>query len=146
MTGLTPQRLLRERGMRVTALRRELLKLLLAKRGEPLSHTEIFDQLSAALGRPPDRVTLYRALTAFSEARLVHQVQGTDGVARFCLHEPLRTGCPGNHPHFLCRLCGRMICLSEQPLPHVDVPEGTSVEGKQMLLFGVCPVCQDQEK
>ncbi|MDR1874116.1 MAG: transcriptional repressor [Synergistaceae bacterium] len=145
MKGSTLQKLLRERGMRATLLRREVLKLLLSREKEPLSHTEIFELLTARPGYAPDRVTLYRILAAFSDAKIVHQVQGTDGTVRFCLHEPFQPGCPGNHPHFLCRLCGRMICLADQMLPHVDVPEGTTVEGKQMLLFGVCPACRERE-
>jgi Fur family ferric uptake transcriptional regulator/Fur family zinc uptake transcriptional regulator len=125
--------------MKVTSLRCRLLELLFEKQ-EPLSHTEIFEQL-AALGQVPNRVTLYRVLAAFSDAQIVHQVQGTDGTVRFCLHPaPLGT-CPGNHPHFLCRACGRMICLTEQALPRVEVPKGTIIEGKQLLLFGLCALC-----
>ncbi len=134
------EKLLREKGIKVTRLRREVLELLLNKR-EPLSHTDIFKELSTE-GKAPDRVTLYRVLSAFSSARLVHQIQGIDGTTRFCLHEPSRY-CPGNHPHFLCRFCGRMSCLIDQPLQHVTVPEGSVVEGKQMLIFGICPVCRE---
>lgn len=133
------EKALREKGMRNTVLRRKVLELL-SERQEPLSHAEIFEAL-AALGEMPDRVTLYRTLSAFSDARIVHEVHGTDGIARFCLHEPSREGCLGNHPHFLCRRCGRMSCLSDQPLPYVQVPAGTLVEGKQLLIFGLCPQC-----
>jgi Fur family ferric uptake transcriptional regulator/Fur family zinc uptake transcriptional regulator len=136
---VTPQELLREKGMKNTLLRRRVLELLFDK-GEPLSHLEIFETLAAA-GQTPDRVTLYRTLSAFSDAQIVHEVQGTDGTVRFCLHEPSLGGCFGNHPHFLCRGCGRMSCLSEQSLPYVEVPAGTIVEGKQLLIFGLCPRC-----
>jgi Fur family ferric uptake transcriptional regulator/Fur family zinc uptake transcriptional regulator len=105
-----------------------------------MSHSEILDAL-AAQGETPDRVTLYRTLSVFSDVRIVHEIHGTDGVARFCLQEPSHTGCLGNHPHFLCRRCGRMSCLSDQPLPYVAVPAGTLVEGKQLLVFGLCPRC-----
>jgi Fur family ferric uptake transcriptional regulator/Fur family zinc uptake transcriptional regulator len=137
------EKLLHEKGMSSTALRRRVLELLYERR-EPLSHMEVFELLSAA-GQTPDRVTLYRTLSAFSGARIVHEVQGTDGVVRFCMHEPSQEGCLGNHPHFLCRKCGRMSCLSEQQLPYVDVPAGTLVEGKQLLVFGLCPRCAQKE-
>jgi Fur family ferric uptake transcriptional regulator/Fur family zinc uptake transcriptional regulator len=139
--ALKAEKVLREKGIRSTVLRRRVLGLLF-DRLEPMSHAEIFEAL-AALGQTPDRVTLYRTLSAFSDARIVHEVQGTDGVVRFCLHEPSREGCLGNHPHFLCRRCGRMSCLSGQPLPYVEVPAGTLVEGKQLLIFGLCPRCAD---
>jgi Fur family ferric uptake transcriptional regulator/Fur family zinc uptake transcriptional regulator len=136
---LKAEEVLRGKGMRSTALRRRVLELL-SERGEPMSHLEIFEALATS-GQTPDRVTLYRTLSAFSGACIVHEVQGTDGAVRFCLHESAREGCLGNHPHFLCRRCGRMTCLSGQPLPYVEVPAGTLVEGKQLLVFGLCPRC-----
>jgi Fur family ferric uptake transcriptional regulator/Fur family zinc uptake transcriptional regulator len=125
--------------MRSTVLRRRVLELFFERR-EPMSHSEIFEVLAAS-GQMPDRVTLYRTLSAFSDARVVHEVQGTDGAVRFCLHESSHEGCRGNHPHFLCRGCGRMMCLSGQLMPYVEVPAGTLVEGKQLLVFGLCPRC-----
>ena len=79
-------------------------------------------------------------------AGLVHRVQGTDGAWRFCAHRPDQAGCPGNHPHFLCLQCGAMVCLTGQPLPHVDVPPGCSVSGKQFVVFGLCSACREQGK
>ncbi|MDR1977378.1 MAG: transcriptional repressor [Synergistaceae bacterium] len=111
-----------EKGVRATPLRLRVLEILMEK-GDPLSHTEIFER-SAQAGGAPDRVTLYRTLAAFADSRIVHQILGTDGTLRFCMHDPFRPGCPGNHPHFLCRICGRMICLSDQALPRVEIPEG----------------------
>jgi Fur family ferric uptake transcriptional regulator/Fur family zinc uptake transcriptional regulator len=143
MARVEAEKVLREKGIRNTALRRRVLNLLFERQG-PLSHLEIFEALSAT-GQVPDRVTLYRTLSAFSGARILHEVQGTDGILRFCLSEPSREGCLGNHPHFLCRKCGRMVCLSDQPLPYVEVPAETVVEGKQLLIFGLCPRCAESE-
>ena len=125
--------------MKVTALRLQVLELFFEKR-EPLSHAAIFEHLTS-LGHKPDRVTLYRVLSAFSDAQILHEIQGIDGPLRFCMHKPFMDGCPGNHPHFLCQACGRMRCLHEQLLPRVEVPDGTVVEGKQFLIFGLCPRC-----
>jgi Fur family ferric uptake transcriptional regulator/Fur family zinc uptake transcriptional regulator len=95
---------------------------------------------------PPDRVTLYRVLEALRGAGIVHQVQGLDGVWRFCAHDPDRPGCPGDHPHFLCLACGRMICLVGQSLQRVDVPGGCSVEGKQCVVYGRCADCSGKKE
>ncbi|GHS94789.1 transcriptional regulator [Synergistales bacterium] len=142
---MTPQEILREKGLKNTELRRRVLSLLLEKQ-DPLSHVEIFEELASA-GQALDRVTLYRTLSAFSEARIVHKVQGTDGTVRFrLLRASSGDGCLGNHPHFLCRKCGRMSCLLEQPLPRVDVPAGSVVEGKQLLVFGLCGDCAANKK
>ncbi|MEG2184262.1 MAG: Fur family transcriptional regulator [Cloacibacillus sp.] len=123
-------------GLRVTRQRRVVLELLAAE-GAPLSHAEIQARLAEHL----DRVTLYRTLETLKRAGIVHQVQGIDGVWRFCAHEQGTQGCPGDHAHFLCLSCGRMFCLADQRMPRVAVPAGMQVEGKQFVIYGACPEC-----
>ena len=130
------KKLLSEAGLRSTRQRQLILDLLFS-RGEPLSHGEILANIDEHL----DRVTLYRTLDTLKKAGIVHQVQGIDGVWRFCAHNQGAEGCPGDHPHFLCLSCGKMICLTDQRMPRVDVPDGVSVEGKQMVVYGLCVDC-----
>jgi len=139
---LTPQEFLHKKGMKATNLRLQVLELFFEKQ-EPLSHAAVFEYL-AALGRKPDRVTLYRVLSAFSDAQIVREIQGIKGPVRFCLLEPSLDGYPRSHPHFLCQECGRMLCLRGQLLPRVEIPDGTVIEGKQFLIFGLCPICSER--
>lgn len=133
-------KILRAAKLRVTPLRLAALEYLAAA-GQPLSHTDVQAGLPDA-----DRVTLYRILTAFVETNIAHQVQGLDGAWRFCVHTDEGNGCPGDHPHFLCTTCGRMTCLLDQKMPHVNVPEGCHVEGKQLVAYGKCPACTSGQK
>ena len=126
-------------GLRITRNRKVVLDLLISE-AVPMAHMEIAQKLSV----PIDRVTLYRTLETLTKTGIVHQVQGIDGVWRFCAHESKAGQCPGNHPHFLCTVCGRMICLSNQTLPHFAAPEGYEVEGKQLVLYGQCPKCRNK--
>jgi len=127
---------LRGAGLRPTEPRAAVLEAL--SRAEcPLSHGEILSRLRGGF----DRVTLYRVLSAFERVGLAHGIRGTDGVLRYRLHGRERVGCPGNHPHFLCTVCGRMICLAGPPLPRVEVPPGAEILGKQFLVLGRCPEC-----
>lgn len=130
------RKLLKEAGLRNTKQRITVLELLLRK-GVPLSHAEV----SEMLAEPMDKVTLYRTLQTLQSVGIVHQVQGLDGVWRFCAHDPGVEGCPGDHPHFLCLTCGTMQCLTDQSLPRVDVPEGVEVGGKQLVIYGTCADC-----
>lgn len=116
-----------------------ILELLFAQ-GSPLSHGEILSRIDEHL----DRVTLYRTLETLKKAGIVHQVQGIDGVWRFCAHDEDSSGCPGDHPHFLCLDCGRMFCITDQRMPRVTVPEGIEVEGKQFVVYGRCAECATQ--
>lgn len=137
----TVKKLLKGAGLRNTKQRIRVLELLL-EQGVPLSHSEI----SGLLGEPMDKVTLYRTLQTLQSVGIVHQVQGLDGVWRFCAHDPGVEGCPGDHPHFLCLSCGKMTCMTDQQLPHVDVPEGVEVGGKQLVIYGTCRDCLKANK
>lgn len=134
-----PSSRLRAAGLRATPGRVRALRAIEAA-GAPLTHADL-----AALPelRDLDGITLYRMLDAFAERGLVHRVQGTDGVWRACAQPRDRAGCPGNHPHFLCTSCGAMTCLVDQPLPHVAVPAGASVEGRNFVAYGRCAVCRE---
>ena len=133
---MTVEELLSKAKLRATHQRKVVLSLLIEK-ASPLSHSEI----SSMLTEPLDKVTLYRTLQTLKTYGIVHQVQGLDGVWRFCAHDPESKGCPGDHPHFLCLHCGKMICLTGQRLPGVEVPEGMTVEGKQFVVYGCCSEC-----
>ncbi|GHV32415.1 transcriptional regulator [Synergistales bacterium] len=131
--------MLRDAGLSATSLRLGILRCLIAAR-RPLSHAEIQNDMPGL-----DRVTLYRTLSAFVEADIAHQVQGLDGVLRFCAHTK-REGCPANHPHFLCTLCGAMICLDNQAMPRIDIPDDCVIEGKQFVAYGKCPECARKDR
>jgi Fur family ferric uptake transcriptional regulator/Fur family zinc uptake transcriptional regulator len=134
---MTVREALETSGLRPTEIRKEVLTILYDKE-EPLTHGEIRHLARQEL----DRVTLYRTLDSMTEKGLVHRVQGVDGTWRYCAHPLRKPGCPGDHPHFLCLECGRMICLEDQALPFVKVPEGFQVDGKQLVVYGLCPDCR----
>ena len=127
--------LLKAADIRPTEHRIKLLDYLLEME-RPLSHAEIDAKFPDM-----DRVTIYRTLSLFVERGLAHQVQGPDGVWRFCAHSAEGGSCPGDHPHFLCRSCGRMFCLPDERMPKVSVPDGYAVAGKQFVVYGTCGEC-----
>jgi Fur family ferric uptake transcriptional regulator len=126
---------LRSAGLRRTPAREQVLGTIDALR-KPVTHGE----LAAAIGGL-DEITLYRTLTTFVEAGLVHRVQGLDGAWRYCAQPEGREGCPGNHAHFLCTDCRSMTCLVDAPMPRVEVPPGAEVHGRHFLVYGRCVTC-----
>ncbi|MDR1481026.1 MAG: transcriptional repressor [Synergistaceae bacterium] len=132
--------MLKAASLKVTPLRIKVLDRLMIG-AQPLSHAEIQVMLPDI-----DRVTLYRTLSTFVDADIAHQVQGLDGMWRFCAHVRDGSGCPGNHAHFLCLSCGIMVCLTDQAMPRINVPEGCIVSGKQMVVYGKCRNCSEEEK
>ncbi len=136
------EKILAGKKIRPTQTRREILELLY-REACPLTAGDI---ISLQKGKAADRVTIYRTLYTLAECGLVHQVQGLDGAWRFCAHPPAKHGCPGNHPHFLCRECGSMRCLTEQKLPWIEVPADIEVKGKQLVVYGLCSSCARKKK
>ena len=134
--------LLRSASLRVTPVRTAVLSQLL-QHGRPVSHADLWRRKKI---RAFNRVTVYRTLIALQKRAIVHAIQGTDGVWRYCAHDLSREHCPGNHPHFVCKRCRRMSCLLGQTMPYVEVPEGTVVEAKQYVVFGVCAECAASQR
>ncbi|MBN1836854.1 MAG: hypothetical protein JW820_13445 [Spirochaetales bacterium] len=126
----------------MTTVRVQVLDALI-RTGHPISQSQLaaIPELAGC-----DRVTLYRTLNRLRVAGLAHAVEGIDGAWRYCAHRPDTRGCPGDHPHFLCLTCGHMSCLIGQRLPHVEVPPGVRVEGKQLVVYGRCAECAQAER
>ncbi len=102
--------------------------------GRPMNGGELL----AALGRDAmDPASIYRALRIFCERGIVHRIEGADKVSRFALN----TRRP-RHPHFSCRSCGRMDCLDDVAVAHLDIrAKGYIVEEESVLLSGLCARC-----
>ena len=127
------EHLLEEHGVKVTA-NRLLVARALAQAGRPLSLMELEARLETV-----DKSNIFRTLTAFKEAHLVHALEDAgDGVRYELCHEGMDDDI---HVHFYCTRCHRTFCLESTPVPPVDVPEGYEVETKSYLLKGVCPEC-----
>ncbi|MCF4112884.1 MULTISPECIES: Fur family transcriptional regulator [Dethiosulfovibrio] len=135
------RRKLNELGLKATPCRKAILQRL-AQEGEPMAHCDLESDPELA---PFDRVTLYRNLKAMEERKMIHRILGIDGVWRYCIHDEGIVGCPGNHAHLICIECGRMVCLKDQPIPNISLPEGWTIKGKQLLGYGICDECNSKK-
>jgi Fur family ferric uptake transcriptional regulator/Fur family zinc uptake transcriptional regulator len=138
MSAVSVETLLRNKNIRRTRARVAVLEALRRAAG-PLSAGQV---TAASTLRSFDRVTVYRTLSTLKSHGLVHAVQGVDATWRYSACTPELSGCPGNHPHFLCLYCGRMFCLPGQSLPRVRVPSDATVQGKQLVVYGSCGECR----
>ncbi len=134
MRGRSAEEVLEGCGLKKTEGRLRLLKMLrLARR--PMSPDEVFARLR---GKGVDRVTVYRMLDAFFEAGIVHRIEA-GGCRRFAACGRVHHGhC---HPHFTCRVCGAVECLSDVALPRVRARRGYHVEEQEVYVRGVCARC-----
>lgn len=130
------QDILKAHSLRRTSGRVRLLSFLLTAT-KPLSHSEIM----TGLGVPrPDRVSVYRNLDTFVEHGIVHRAYVDDRTSLFETAD--RCGDTICHPHFVCRKCGSVRCLTGTTThPVQDAPKGYHIERVQVHLRGLCPKC-----
>ncbi|MEW6443331.1 MAG: transcriptional repressor [bacterium] len=128
--------ILHEAGLKATELRIRVLHVLLDAR-QPLAHREVVEQAGR---RGLDRVSVYRALQAFVAKGIAHRVLGEDRVGRFALCDR-KTAHPV-HPHFVCRSCGKIVCLKKVRMPPVTREKlGHRIEEQFWTMRGVCSAC-----
>ncbi len=126
--------LLAQRGLKKTASRVSVLGLLLSTR-KPLSHGEITGAIPGL-----DGVTVYRVLSSFLDKSIAHRIETEGHVWHFAV-------CPCGHtshchPHFSCRKCGKIECLSGVKLPRWNrARTGRVIENQEIYLHGLCAEC-----
>lgn len=139
MENTEAEKLLTEAGVRPTANRLILVRTLSAAT-RPLSLTDMEDILPTL-----DKSSIFRTLTAFREAHLVHVLEdGGDGVRyELCLsHHADDEDDDDLHVHFYCERCHKTFCLPDIPIPDVPLPEGYRRRSVNYMIKGLCPKCK----
>ena len=148
---------LRETGLRVTPARLALMQEM-AGAGVPLSHGEVVDRMrppkpprgkrkdsepDAEAPRRFDQSTLFRGLTDLSDAGLLARLDLGDAVRRY---EWLPAdGHAAVHPHHVCTVCGRIVCLEGFALkltPATGAARELVGTIGEVVLRGRCGACE----
>jgi Fur family ferric uptake transcriptional regulator len=125
--------ILRKSGLRRTLGRVKIIEILMESH-RPLSICEITKLLGKNMIDP---ASVYRVLNTFHDKGIVHRVDSSDNINRFALNRGEKA-----HPHFTCRLCGRVECLRDIPVPPIDANwKGYLIEERSFCLQGLCPGC-----
>jgi len=132
---------LRDAGLRATAARVAVLKLL-AEEGGPKSHAEVVEALHD-FGF--DQSTLFRCLNEIADAGLVARLDLGDQTRRFELREPNEVEL--THPHFMCVDCGKLKCMngfSVQISPTRGPRRAELGTITEVLIRGHCGNCESE--
>jgi len=130
---------LTENQIRPTAMRILIYKFLATKNfAVSLADIELSFEKS-------ERTTLYRTLKTFEDKGIVHQVDDGTGVAKYALCEK---GCNCEigsdlHSHFHCNICNETVCLKDNKIPHINLPEGFKAKDANLVVKGICDKCND---
>ena len=90
-----------------------------------------------------ERTTLYRTLKTFEKNGLVHKIDDGSGIAKFALCEE-QCNCELEtdlHLHFHCANCNETQCLTEQKIPHINLPPGFKATDANLVVKGICNKC-----
>jgi len=136
--AIDPTTILKNCGLKRTLGRVKILEILVGL-DRPMTGKELLNRLGTDAVDP---ASVYRILNAFFELKVVHRIEGADNINRYALNRG-----EDMHPHFTCRTCGKMKCLTMTTFPHIDIDmdfmeEGYLVERESISLVGLCPGCR----
>ncbi len=134
----------RAEGGRMTAQRRVILEALVAHPGHPTA-----DEIFASVRRVDPSInlsTVYRTLRWLEENGFVAPRWFEDDHRRERFDPLTGTHTSGEHFHFRCRVCNRIIEFDEPLLAEVcaafEQRSGARVESAALVLYGVCARCR----
>ena len=85
-----------------------------------------------------DKVTLYRTLKTFEEKKLIHSIDDGTGAVKYALCKETCQCHPEElHVHFYCLKCQHTFCLTDIPIPSINLPVNFSIENINMVVKGV---------
>ena len=136
MSTETPEAMLREHGMHVTAQRVAVLHAV-----SDLPHStadDIYAAVRTELGAI-SRQAVYDALTALTDKGLFRRIQPAGSSARY------ETRVGDNHHHLVCRACGQMVdvdcAVGDTPCLTASDDSGYEIDEAEVVYWGRCPDC-----
>ena len=126
------------KNVKPTAMRELVLKIL-SEQTSAVSLADIENMFNKA-----DKTTLYRTLKTFEEKKLIHSIDDGTGAVKYALCKETCQCHPEElHVHFYCLKCQHTFCLSDIPIPSINLPVNFSIENINMVVKGVCSNCKE---
>jgi len=130
---------LEKKNIKPTAMRLLVLKVLTEQK-TAISLPELEDKFANA-----EKSTLYRTLKTFEDKKLIHSIDDGSGAIRYAVcHDTCECNPEDLHLHFFCTSCKQTFCLTEIPIPTINLPHGFSLENVNMVIKGVCANCNEK--
>jgi Fe2+ or Zn2+ uptake regulation protein len=132
---------LKHAGLQKTAQRLAVLDIL-TRADEPLTASDVFLRLPEE--QKVNRVTVYRILSSYTQKGIIREFESKRGIhyyERAWLLTP-------PHPHFNCRACGTMICMTADldSEPWKQMMNRPDFVIENINISGLCGLCQERNK
>ncbi|HEX5314402.1 MAG TPA: ferric iron uptake transcriptional regulator, partial [Gammaproteobacteria bacterium] len=132
---------LREAGLKVTAPRLKILRVLESSARRHMSAEDVYRALLDA-GEELNLATIYRVLTQFEAAGLVTRLRFEGGHSTFELDSGQ------HHDHILCVVCGRVDEFVDDVIEHhqsaIAERLGYRMTDHSLHIYGICASCRDK--
>ena len=128
------ERLLEKKGLKKTKVRVALIQHFMN-----MDHAQSYNDLQSALVNDVDKSTLYRNLTSFEEAGIIHRINDHTGIAKYAFGKSPITG--KEHAHFVCECCETVYCVEGLTPNQIHVPKGFKTKNVQTIIRGICADC-----
>ncbi|MDH8702579.1 Fur family ferric uptake transcriptional regulator [Dysgonomonadaceae bacterium PH5-43] len=130
------EKILKERGVRSTAIRLLVLKAMLEFK-YAFSLSDLEDKLITV-----DKSTLFRTITLFHKKLLIHSIDDGSGSVKYSVCGPKCLCDIGDlHLHFHCTKCNKTFCLESISVPEIRLPDNFQLESVNFVLKGYCDDC-----
>lgn len=131
------EHLLRQEGIRITAIRLMVLKTVHTCFCGAFSLQDVVEKLQTA-----DNSSVFRSLTLFAEHGLLHLIDDGSGMQKYCVCHCSDRNHHQGHVHFTCMRCHKTYCINEVTIPSVSIPDGFEVQESEYIIKGICPDCK----
>lgn len=138
------ERLLKEKGLKVTRQRMAVLDAMEACPQEHLTAEEIFELVKVDC---PDigLATVYRTIQLLNSLHLIDRINFDDGFVRYEMGSALESAGRHRHHHLICIKCGKVISfqddLCEELEGKIAASTGFRVVNHEVKLYGYCVEC-----
>jgi len=132
------QNILKDFELRQTNSRKAVLHAFLEE-DRALSGTDIEHRVQDLF----DRATVYRTINTFLEKGVIHKVLDDEGATKYalCKNECTNEEHHHDHVHFKCLKCGSITCIDSIHIPTFSLPANYTVVETNLLVTGVCRIC-----
>jgi len=131
---------LKRAGLQKTAQRLAVLNIL-TRAEQPLTAGDVFLRLPGE--QKVNRVTVYRILSSYTRKGIIREFESKRGIHYYEKAWPLTPP----HPHFNCRGCGTMICMTAflSPGPWDQMVNQPDFVIENISISGLCGLCRHKK-
>ncbi len=134
MEQISLDQVFRENNLKRTKLRIALLGCLINAK-----HAQSYIDIKEGMGMEVDKSTLYRNLSTFEDAGIIHRINDQSGTAKYAFGKVDHY--QGNHAHFVCEQCETVYCIEQTSDLEINLPKGFKAKGIQTIIKGICSDC-----